>query len=257
MADPARDTARQALRRRARGISAGLFAAPLDRLGETVAAMAAWPAGIVHFDIMDGVFVPQITGGPGFVAALGSGLLRDVHLMVADPAAHVDSFADAGADLISVHAEAPGAAAALAAVRAASERLGRPVLAGLAVMPSTPLDDLAPLLDPLPDCITLLALDPRDGSPADLDRAGDRLDALRARLAPARPLFAIDGGVTGASIAAAVRSGPDMVVSGSAIFRAEDPGAAFGALARVWADRAPANAPSGAPVETAVETTHG
>ncbi|PIE07238.1 MAG: ribulose phosphate epimerase [Rhodobacterales bacterium] len=253
MADPARDTARQALRRRARGISAGLFAAPLDRLGETVAAMAAWPAGIVHFDIMDGVFVPQITGGPGFVAALGGGMLRDVHLMVADPAAHVDSFADAGADLITVHAEAPGAGAALAAVRAASDRLARPILAGLAVMPATPVGSLAPLLDPLPDCITLLALDPRDGAAPDLDSAGERLEALRKMLAPARPLFAIDGGVTAATIESAVRSGPDMVVSGSAIFRAEDPGAAFGALARVWADRAPANAPS----QAAAETAHG
>jgi len=226
------------LRTRARGLSVGLFAAPLGHLDAAVRDLAGWGAGIVHFDVMDGVFVPQITGGPGFVAALGADMLRDVHLMVEDPAAHVDSFADAGADLITIHAEAPGARAGLDAVRAAADRLDRPILTGLAVMPSTPLGSLAALLAPVPDLLLVLALDPRDGTPADLVDAGARLGVLREMVAPARPLMAIDGGVTADTIAVATAAAPDMVVSGSAIFRAPDPQAAFRTLTAAWSAQA-------------------
>lgn len=221
-----------------RGISVGLYAAPLGALDDAVRQMAGWGGKIVHFDVMDGVFVPQITAGPAFVGAVGQGMVRDVHLMVADPAAQVEAFAKAGADIITVHAEAPSAKAALDGVRAASQALGRPILAGLAVMPGTPLDSLAPLLSPVPDLILVLALDPRDGKPADLALASDRLRALEDMVAPARPLMAIDGGVTEATIEAAASAGPDMIVSGSAIFRAPDPAVAFRNLESVWAARA-------------------
>ncbi|GKY89112.1 ribulose-phosphate 3-epimerase [Sinisalibacter aestuarii] len=218
------------LRNRCRGISAGIFAAPLGQLEGAVAALQGYGGKVLHFDVMDGVFVPGLTGGPGFVKALGAGMLRDVHLMVADPAAHVDGFADAGADIITVHAEAPTAEEALLAVRAASSRLGRPILAGLGVMPGTPPEALAPLLALGPDLILVLALDPRDGAPADLERAGERLRAIAAMAAPARPVMAIDGGVTAATIDTAAASGADLIVSGSAIFGASDPAAAFGHL---------------------------
>lgn len=220
---------------RSRGISVGLYAAPLDALGDAVTKMAGWPAQILHFDVMDGVFVPQFTAGAGFVKALGKDMVRDVHLMVADPAALVDECANAGADIITIHAEAPSARAALDAVRAASDRLGRPILAGLGVMPGTPVADLAPLLDPMPDLILVLALDPRDGKPADLGLATERLAALAEMVAPARPLMAVDGGVTLDTIEAAAAAGPDMIVSGSAIFRAPDPAAAFASLTASWA----------------------
>lgn len=220
-----------ALKERCRGISAGLFAAPLGTLAEATRSLADWGGQILHFDVMDGVFVPGFTGGPAFVAALGDGLVRDVHLMVAQPEEHVAAFAKAGADIITVHAEAPTAREALAAVRAAATAEARPILAGLAVMPDTPLPSLVPLLDPLPDLILVLALDPRDGKPADLDKAAERMAALAQMLAPARPIMAIDGGVTEKTIATAAAAAPDMIVSGSAIFRAPDPGAAFARLA--------------------------
>jgi len=229
---------RNTLLQDSRGISVGLYAAPLGALTEAASQMAGWGGRIAHFDVMDGVFVPQITAGPAFVGAVGQNMVRDVHLMVADPAAQVDAFAKAGADIITVHAEAPTARAALDGVWAASKALGRPILAGLAVMPGTPLDSLAPLLSPMPDLILVLALDPRDGKPADLALARDRLRALEEMVAPARPLMAIDGGVTEATIEMAASAGPDMIVSGSAIFRAPDPAAAFRNLDRAWAARA-------------------
>ena len=220
---------------RSRGISVGIYAAPLGALGAASAQLAGWGARLVHFDVMDGVFVPQITGGPAFVKALGDGLVRDVHLMVADPDAQVDAFAQAGADIITIHAEAATAATALAAVRAASARLGRPILAGLGVMPGTPLEQLDPLLALQPDMILMLSLDPRTGTPPDLALAGERLRALADRAAPARPLLALDGGVTEKTIALACAERPDIVVSGSAIFGAPDPEAAYRRLDAAWA----------------------
>lgn len=223
------------LRNRCLGISAGVFAAPLGNLGAAVSALQGYGGTVVHFDVMDGVFVPAITGGPGFVNALGEGMLRDVHLMVDDPAAHVDAFANAGADIITIHAEAQRAPEALVAVRAASARLVRPILAGLAVMPGTPLDDLVPLLAAKPDLILSLALDPRDGIAPEVGRAADRLKAIAAMVAPARPVLALDGGVTEATIATAAGSGADLIVSGSAIFGAPDPSVAFKTLTDAWA----------------------
>ncbi len=236
------------LRGRCRGLSAGIFAADPGALSAAAGRLAGWGGAIVHFDVMDGVFVPQITAGPAFVAALGTGLgaglgaglLRDVHLMVQEPARHVAGFVKAGADIIAVHAEATGAAQALAAIRTAAAAQGRPVLAGLAVMPGTALDSLAPLLALRPDLILVLALDPRDGKAADLPAASARLRDLRRRcaeLAPDHaPVFAFDGGVTEASVAEAASTAPEIIVSGSAIFGAAEPGRAFARLTSVWAE---------------------
>lgn len=224
-----------ALRARCHGLSAGIFAANAADLGASVAGLAGWGGDLLHFDVMDGVFVPQITAGPAFVAALGAGMLRDVHLMVASPLRHVAAFARAGADLISVQAEAPDAAEALVALRQAEAGLARPILAGLAVMPGTPLESLGPLLALQPDLILVLAVDPRNSAPADLDLANQRLRLLREMTKDFAPLLAIDGGVTTKTIALAAATGPDVIVSGSAIFGATDPSAAFAALAEGWA----------------------
>ena len=139
---------RATLRARARGIGVGVFAAPPAAMGAALDRLEA--AEVLHFDLMDGVFVPQFTAGPAFVAACrGRGFL-DVHLMVADPLAQIAACAEAGADLISVHAEAPNAALALARIRSESARLGRPILAGLAGMPGTALAGLSGLATAFP-----------------------------------------------------------------------------------------------------------
>lgn len=222
---------RAALRARARGIGVGVFAAPPAAMGAALDRLEA--AEVLHFDLMDGVFVPQFTAGPAFVAACrGRGFL-DVHLMVADPLAQIAACAEAGADLISVHAEAPNAAQALARIRSESARLGRPILAGLAVMPGTALAALSGLLALRPDVILVLALDPRDGAPADVPAAAARLAKLRALCADFAPVLAIDGGITAETIAEACLTGADLVVSGSAIFKAADPAAMLARLAAV------------------------
>jgi ribulose-phosphate 3-epimerase len=219
------------LKARARGISLGLFAADPGDLRSAARDAAAWGCGILHFDVMDGVFVPAMTGGPGFVKALDVGLLRDVHLMVEAPARHVESYVGAGADMITVHAEAAGAADAIAAIRTAVDAAGRPVLAGLGLMPGTSLEQASDLLDLKPDLILVLSLDPRTKAPPDVTVACARLKALRERLGPQGPVLAFDGGVTLESINEISRCRPDMVVSGSAVLGAQNPARAFEAMA--------------------------
>ena len=221
------------LKQRCRGVSAGIYAASLGALADSTRALADWGGQLVHFDVMDGVFVPQLTAGPDFVAALDTGLVRDVHLMVERPETHIARFAKAGADSITVHVESLGAAKALEDIRAASAESGRPILAGLAIMPGTPLETLAPLLELAPDLILVLALDPRDTAPPCVADAAERVRAIRKMAAPVQPLLAIDGGITEKTIAEAAKARPDIIVSGSAIFRAPDPAAAFARLQEV------------------------
>ncbi len=233
------DMTLNSLRTRARGISLGLYAADLARLAEAGQKAVGWGCDILHFDVMDGVFVPAMTAGPGFVQALDCGALRDVHLMIDAPARHVQSHVDAGADIVTVHAESRDAGAALGLIRNAT----RPVLAGLALMPSTTLAQAEPLLALNPDIILVLSLDPRDGARPDIPAACARVRNLRARFGADAPLLAFDGGVTLDSIAEIAACTPDIIVSGSAVFKATDPAAAFRAMAATFAQMAPDGTP--------------
>ncbi len=247
MVEPAGyDEALKRLRQRVRGISLGLFAADLGQLRAAAEQVAAWGGDIVHFDIMDGVFVPQMTGGPGFVRAIGmpssgegagaQGPLRDCHLMIRDPLSHVASYVNAGADIITVHAESENAGRALDAIRDAARKAARPVLAGLSLMPGTSLQQAEPLLALNPDLILVLSLDPRDGAAPDIPAACARLEELRARRKDAEQLLAFDGGVTLDSMPRIAACKPDMVVSGSAVFKADDPSAAYAEMAGMLSD---------------------
>lgn len=221
-----------ALKSRALGISLGILAADLGDLRGAAQDAAGWGCEILHFDVMDGVFVRQMLGGPGVVAALDIGLLRDVHLMVQNPAQHVESHVKAGADMITVHAEANEAAKALDAIRAAATAAARAVLAGVALMPGTSDAQARDMLALAPDMLLILSLDPRDGSAPDISKACARLAALRAAAGPSGPVMAFDGGVTMDSIDEIAAIAPDMIVSGSAILRAANPEQAFHQMAR-------------------------
>lgn len=213
------------LKARARGISVGLFAADLGNLRRAAQNIAEWECKTLHFDVRDGVFVPDMIGGPGFVAAMDVGMLRDVHLMVQNPADHVDSYLKAGADMITVHAESDAAAEAIKAVQASD----RTVLAGLALMPGTTLEDAAPLLALQPDLILVPSMDPRDNQ-RDIAAACARLTELR-NIAP-DCLLAFEGGVTRESIVEISAFAPDIVVCGRAVLDANKPKRAYTALVK-------------------------
>lgn len=217
---------RNDLKSKMTGISVGLFAADLGNLRRAAQNIAEWGCKTLHFDVMDGVFVPQMIGGSGFVAAMDVGMLRDVHLMVQNPLDHVDSYIKAGADMITIHAESDNAAAAIERIKASE----RPVLAGLALMPSTTLDKAAPLLALAPDMILVLSFDPRGSIPIDITATCARVSELR-NVAP-DAMLAFDGGVTSKSIEEIACCAPDMVISGSAVLGAKKPKRAYLAMVK-------------------------
>lgn len=218
-----RATLKAALRRAAPNLSVGLMAADAMAYGAAVAGLEAAGAALLHFDLMDGVFCPAFTAGPPLVAAIRTALLKDVHLMVADPLAVIPAVLKAGADIVHVHPE--GLAhlhRALAMLDAdVAGRPGRKVLRAVALNPATPVDVLAPVLGEV-DMVTMLAVDPGwsgGGPDAALGRKVGRLRALSAEIG-ADPLIAIDGGITEATIGLAAAVRPDIIVSGSAVFKA-------------------------------------
>lgn len=224
------------LKSRTRGLSIGLFASDLGNLRRSAQNIAEWGCNILHFDVMDGVFVAEMIGGPGFVAATDVGMLRAVHLMVQNPKTHIDSYIRAGADIITVHAESDNAAEAIERIKAAEKTACRPVLTGLALMPGTPLEQAAPLLALAPDMILVLSRDPR-GTSADIAAACARVTELRS-IAP-DAVLAFEGGVTKETIEEIAACAPDVVVSGSAILSVKKPKRAYDAMLKALATTTP------------------
>ena len=219
-----------ALKIRARGISLGLYAGDVGALDTTARSARTTGADILHFDEMDGHFVPGFLGGPPLIAAVRKAVptaFLDVHLMHASPLSQVAAYVKAGADLLSVHAEADGAAHALEAIRNAA----RPVLAGLALMPGSEPD---PELLARADLVLILSLDPRIGSKPDISAACTTLRALRKSTNQTKPLLAFDGGVTLDVIDQIAAARPDMIVSGSAVMKHENPAGAFEQMRAAW-----------------------
>lgn len=183
-----------------------------DQIQEAEAAGVDW----IHLDVMDGVFVPNLTFGPLVVEAVRrvTALPLDVHLMIVQPERYLEDFARAGADVITVHYEAtPHAHRAVQRVK----ELGKK--AGLAVNPATPLEAFEPLLPEL-DLALLMSVNPGFGGqryiPASTGRLR-RLKEMRDRLNPAC-LIEVDGGVNKDTVAEVYRAGADVAVAGSALF---------------------------------------
>ncbi|MBF0308606.1 MAG: ribulose-phosphate 3-epimerase [Magnetococcales bacterium] len=173
----------------------------------------------LHFDCMDGRFVPELTVGPAWIRTLNTPLVRDIHLLVEDPERHFAACLEAKADVVSFHLEAcadPGAAIDALKAQAA----GRPLVVGLALLPETPVETLFPWLERI-DMALLLAVDPRGGVAPSFATVSARWQALReackALVCP--PLLCFDGGVKRENIEEIAALKPQVVVSGSALFK--------------------------------------
>jgi ribulose-phosphate 3-epimerase len=179
---------------------------------------------LLHFDVMDGLFCPMLTFGPPVVAALKTPLLKDVHLMVAEPLAKFESFVAAGADIITLHAESSHhihrALQVLGKMTNANDP-ARGLLRGLALNPGTPLNVIEPLLDQL-DLVALLAVNPGWGGQKFIPATRDRLSLLR-QMAGEKILIGLDGGVTRDNLAEVAQLGADIIVTGSAVFDGKAP----------------------------------
>ncbi len=213
-------------------IAPSIIAGDQSDLGREVRAITDAGADLVHIDVMDGHFVPNLTVGPGVVKALRphSPLPFDCHLMLSEPGRYVKAFADAGANRLSVHAEAQGAADALRAIRELR------MVPGIAINPETPVDRLLRFF-PLVDFVVVMTVHPGFYGQALIAEALDKVPVLKHHLrAFGRDVaILVDGGVSVGNAADVAAAGADEVVAGAAVFKAPDYRQAIEALRKAGA----------------------
>lgn len=210
-------------------IAPSLLASDFSRLDEQIDAVMDAGAHVIHVDVMDGHFVPPITIGPLVVAAIreqvhARGGIVDCHLMIERPERQLEAFAEAGADVITVHPEAtPHIHYALRRIR----ELG--CAAGVVINPGTTVETVEPVLEIIDLCL-LMSVNPGWGGQSYVPASTPRLARLR-ELLPSEVVLEVDGGISLETIDDARDAGAELFVAGSSVFGTDDPGAAFRALA--------------------------
>ncbi len=202
-------------------VAPSILSADYSRLGEAVKQLSVWGADYVHFDVMDGSFVPAITFGAGMLKAVRpfSDLVMDVHLMVEHPITHIDDFIKAGADILTVHIEADRHIhRTVQLIKQAG------VKAGVALNPGTPVSAVEAIL---PDCdlVLVMSVNPGAGGQRFIDPSLKKIAALRKIIDENgyNCEIEVDGGINSETAKTAVNAGVDVLVSGSSVFKAENP----------------------------------
>jgi ribulose-phosphate 3-epimerase len=207
-------------------IAPSILSADFAALGEAIARVEAAGADLLHVDVMDGHFVPNLSIGPPVIESIRkrTRLPLDVHLMIEEPERWVETYIKSGADYVTVHVEASAhLERTLTLIREAGAR------SGVALNPSTPPEVLQYVLDDL-DLVLVMSVNPGFGGQSFIPTTYEKIRRLRARLADRPVLVSVDGGVTADNAGPLAQAGATVLVAGSAIFGAADPAAALGAL---------------------------
>jgi len=210
-------------------VAPSILSADFARLGAQLDEVMDAGARVIHFDVMDGHFVPPITIGPLVASSIAdrvhaAGGAVDVHLMIEQPERQVEAFAKAGADSITIHAEATAHAnRTLAAIR----ELG--CLAGIALNPGTPAEAIGELRD-LADIVLCMTVNPGWGGQAFIAASPDKVSRLQPLAGRAR--IEVDGGIDATTAGSVAAAGASLFVAGSAVFGAWEPAAAYAEIAK-------------------------
>lgn len=209
-------------------VAPSILSADFAKLGAQIDEVMEAGARVIHFDVMDGSFVPPITIGPLVLAGIAdevhaAGGAVDVHLMIATPERQIEEFAKAGADSITFHQEAtPHANRTLHAIR----ELG--CLAGVAINPGTAAEAVSELRG-YADVVLCMTVNPGWGGQAFIETSPAKVERLRELVGAAR--IEVDGGVDTATVGSVAAAGASLFVAGSAVFGADDPAAAYSEIA--------------------------
>jgi len=211
-----------------RRVAPSILSADFAQLGAQIEEVMDAGARVIHFDVMDGHFVPPITIGPLVLSGIAdqvhaAGGVVDVHLMIESPERQIEDFAKAGADSITFHEEAtPHANRTLAAIR----ELG--CLAGIALNPGTPVEAVVELRD-LADIALCMTVNPGWGGQSFIEGSPDKVSRLASLVGKAK--IEVDGGIDASTAGLVAQAGASLFVAGSAVFGAADPAAAYGEIA--------------------------